>query len=155
MEPHIYVNYGTKFATCLSASTSPNIAFLSLINILISMTSCLLLSHYHGHTEQWKTFRNASVMLFVINASIVLEAIVSSPTVWFVLIPSVRGISVLVKQTVFIFGLFKSLDRKNTDVLSDLSMSLKIPTQFKALEMGKVSFFFKIIKVCNNVKPFY
>jgi hypothetical protein len=78
------------------------------------------------------------------DASIILEAIVSSPTVWFVLIPTVRSISVLVQQIVFTFGFFKSLDKNNTNVLSDPSTTLKLPTELEALEMKEVHYSFKL-----------
>jgi hypothetical protein len=72
-------------------------------------------------------------MTLVMNATLVLEAIVTPPSIWFVLIPAVRGLSLLTIQTTWVYGLLEIVQKgTNKETVSEISSHLQFPTTLRS-----------------------
>jgi hypothetical protein len=111
------------------------------MNSLLFTASSLLLSLYHADVPHWLSIRNASSMSFVFVASIVLEAIVNPPSVWFVLIPCIRGVSLFIMQSFFLYGLLKATEASSSAVISEATSKMQFPSELESTFLTKVSLF--------------
>jgi hypothetical protein len=70
-------------------------------------------------------------MNFVFVATIVLEAIVNPPNVWFVLIPIIRGVSLFIMQSSLIYGLLKAREAGTSLALSEVTSKIQFPSELE------------------------
>jgi hypothetical protein len=135
-EPYVYIAPKTNFSTCLSSYASPTIFALFSIHFLLSAGSTLILALFHADGLEWISFRNASSMSFVFVATIVLEAIVNPPNVWFVLIPIIRGVSLFIMQSSLMYGLLKAREAGTSLALSEFTTKIQYPSELETAQSG-------------------
>jgi hypothetical protein len=137
-QPHLHIAPKSKYSTCLSTQVDYTILSLFSINAFLFAASSLVLSLYHADVPHWISFRNASSMSFVLVASIVLETIVNPPSVWFVLIPCIRGVSLCIMQSFLIYGLLKATEASSSAVISEISSKIQFPSELESTFLSEV-----------------
>jgi hypothetical protein len=73
-------------------------------------------------------------MSFVFVATLVLEAIVNPPSVWFVLIPIIRGVSLFIMQSSLIYGLMKAREAGTSLALSEVTSKIQFPSELETTQ---------------------
>jgi hypothetical protein len=137
-QPHLHIEPKSKYSTCLSTQVNYTLFSLFGINCLWFAASSLVLSLCHADVPHWLSIRNASSMSFVLVATVVLEAIVNPPSVWFVLIPCIRGVSLFIMQSFLIYGLLKAKEERTLDVISEVTSKMQFPSELDTKALTKV-----------------
>jgi hypothetical protein len=122
----------SKYVTCATADQIPGGVCLAIFHSVITLLASSVLSMCHGEQDQFKQWRNFSLLIFALSSSLTLDYVDLSPPVRLNLTSSIRFTVFGMMSLGSLMG--KAKQGTVTDYLSEPRTSLSLPTQFNDIK---------------------